>query len=1075
MDGGNAPAEASSELDDLVAERRKHLGNNLPQDGRWGIALSGGGVRSATFCYGLIAALATNKQFWRFDLMSTVSGGGYIGSMLGRLSQAGADAEALQKELAAGEESAMRKWLRANSRFLNPRGAGDLKSVVVTFLRNLLGIHLEIGMLGIILGCVLGAVNLLAWQGMDHYIATSTGAAHQQALAIWEVVSHLPTLWLGLVVPLLMAGYSVVIYWHRPEGMDDGVLTLAYSLASVLLLLGAIDWIAWHIANNPSVLSALGVGFVLLLPIFRLLMPLAQQAAPGSYIARIVNMSALVDFGGRIGLAALAVFWTAVVHALATSAVWEPLTGQVDFAAAWQRLALLAAMTMLWVLLTGRHLQFLNRSSLHDFYRSRLINTYLGACRDDIKLSEYEPHKHGGPVHLMNVCVNQTFQRKGMFNIDRQGEIMTVVGPKHYRVGLKEWQQLEKGSEHSVGTWMAISGAAVAPGLGSGSRPGYAAMLTSLGIRLGYWWDSGGPRPGLASGARLVPKYKYLLAELFGQLPGTEQAFQYLSDGGHCENTGVYPLLRERCKLIVLADCGADPQYRFDDLENLLRRARIDLDASIRFIRPDADLRQRGVGTLDDLASDKSNACIALAQIDYGARAGNEKGVLLLVKPALMRDLPEDVHNYARDNGSFPQQSTADQFFAEDQWESYFSLGRHIGHYLTAEMLEHAVRLVDSPPGAAEKPGAPVAIGKDGQAKPAAANGVQEKSEEGARRSPLRLAVRSAAGATVGLGALLTAVSGLTAAFDKATPDSATPGLDRALLRPLYAAHAELKSGGADDAERSAARLAAEVMYVWEAAKASHQEEELLGQSYASAIFLDAARHCKPLQEIYPVCHTLLTSDTECPRPLRNKTAVERRLGYWARFDPERRNSSDIPQSYCDLALRDDDAVDVADAKAKRGEELAPGAVPLPPSPARPSGALAARQPASVDAREKPVAAKPCQGAKVFIQIYGNEGRDKVRQLRGPWREAGASVLPIEDVVASAQRLARQPPSPVPEPTVIYHTEAMKACAMGLGALAQQSGWQVRQLPKGYTPTKDTIEVWLPPAAVKAGFIKTSI
>lgn len=1076
MDGGKAPGEVgnesvTSELDDLVAERREHLGKNVPQEGRWGIALSGGGVRSATFCYGLIAALAANKQFWRFDLMSTVSGGGYIGSMLGRLAQAGDDADALQNGLAAGEESKLRKWLRTHSRFLNPRGVGDLKSVVVTFLRNLLGIHLEIGMLGILLGCALGAVDLLAWQGMNDYIWASTGATQQKALAIWDVVSHVPTLWLALVIPLLMAGYSVLMYWHRAGNTDDSLLTLAYSLAIVLFLLGAIDWIAWRIANNPDVLGALGVGFVLLLPIFRVLMPLAQQAASGSYISRIVNMSTLVDYGGRIGLLALAIFWTAVVHVLATRQAWESSTGQVDFAAAWKWLAGLAAASMLWVLLTGRHLQFLNRSSLHDFYRTRLTNTYLRGCLDDVKLSDYEPHKHGGPVHLMNVCVNQTYQRKGLFNIDRQGELMTVVGPKHYRVGVEKWQELKEGTEHSVGTWMAISGAAVAPGQGSGSSPGYAAMLTSLGIRLGYWWDSGGPRPGLASGAGLVPKYKYLLAELFGQLPGTQQVFQYLSDGGHCENTGVFALLRERCKLIVLADCGADPGYRFDDLENLLRRARIDLDASIRFIRPDAELRQRGVGTLDDLVSDKSNACIALAQIDYGAQAKNEKGVLVLVKPALMRDLPEDVHNYARDNGSFPQQSTADQFFAEDQWESYFSLGRHIGNYLTGEMLDRVEHLADTLPTTAEVPATRVAIDKDGQPESKPKKDPQEEDEEDPGRSPVRLAVRRAAGATVGLGALLTAVSGVGMAFEKASPPGAAQGLDRALLKPMYTAHAELKSSATEDAGRSAAHLAAEVMYVWQALDEG-QQQELLKQPYAVSVIQDAALYCKPLQGIYPVCHTLLTSDTACPRPLRSKTPVERSLGYWARYDPAVRDPDQIPKSLCDQSSRPA-AAGAADSNAGASESTPGASAPSQPSALPSGGASKGRQPASVEAQAEPVSARPCEDAQIFIQIYGNEGREKVRQLRGPWRAVGASVQPIEDVNASAQRLARQPPSPVPEPTVIYHTEAMKACAMSLAGLVQQK-WLVRPLPNGFKPTKNTIEVWLPPATVKAGFEKPS-
>ena len=47
-----------------------------------GLAISGGGIRSATFALGVIQALAHLKFLRRFDYLSTVSGGGYIGSWL---------------------------------------------------------------------------------------------------------------------------------------------------------------------------------------------------------------------------------------------------------------------------------------------------------------------------------------------------------------------------------------------------------------------------------------------------------------------------------------------------------------------------------------------------------------------------------------------------------------------------------------------------------------------------------------------------------------------------------------------------------------------------------------------------------------------------------------------------------------------------------------------------------------------------------------------------------------------------------------------------------------------------------
>src|SRR5262245_39197384 len=67
-----------------VAEWRKaaadgrpahHVANTLS-----GLALSGGGIRSATFALGVTQAFAARGLMQRFDYLSTVSGGGYLGS-----------------------------------------------------------------------------------------------------------------------------------------------------------------------------------------------------------------------------------------------------------------------------------------------------------------------------------------------------------------------------------------------------------------------------------------------------------------------------------------------------------------------------------------------------------------------------------------------------------------------------------------------------------------------------------------------------------------------------------------------------------------------------------------------------------------------------------------------------------------------------------------------------------------------------------------------------------------------------------------------------------------------------------
>ncbi len=46
------------------------------------LCISGGGIRSATFALGAIQGLADHGLLGRFDYLSTVSGGGYIGAWL---------------------------------------------------------------------------------------------------------------------------------------------------------------------------------------------------------------------------------------------------------------------------------------------------------------------------------------------------------------------------------------------------------------------------------------------------------------------------------------------------------------------------------------------------------------------------------------------------------------------------------------------------------------------------------------------------------------------------------------------------------------------------------------------------------------------------------------------------------------------------------------------------------------------------------------------------------------------------------------------------------------------------------
>ncbi len=58
------------------------------------------------------------------------------------------------------------------------------------------------------------------------------------------------------------------------------------------------------------------------------------------------------------------------------------------------------------------------------------------------------------------------------------------------------------------------------------------------------------------------------------------------------------------------------------------------------------------------------------------------KGTLLYLKTTLTPKLSPDIYGYKSANETFPDQTTADQFFDEAQFEAYRELGYHLGWQL---------------------------------------------------------------------------------------------------------------------------------------------------------------------------------------------------------------------------------------------------------------------------------------------------------------------------------------------------------------------------------------------------------
>lgn len=134
------------------AARMSEMVQRLP-GGKWGaLCLSGGGIRSATFNLGVLQGLAKLGVLAEVDYLSTVSGGGYIGSWLSSWisREKGTPRERFERvvsvlgQQAAGtrsKEPYQIRFLRDYSNYLTPRVgmlSVDTWTILATYLRNLL-------------------------------------------------------------------------------------------------------------------------------------------------------------------------------------------------------------------------------------------------------------------------------------------------------------------------------------------------------------------------------------------------------------------------------------------------------------------------------------------------------------------------------------------------------------------------------------------------------------------------------------------------------------------------------------------------------------------------------------------------------------------------------------------------------------------------------------------------------------------------------------------------------------------------------------------------------------------------
>jgi len=352
----------------------------------------------------------------------------------------------------------------------------------------------------------------------------------------------------------------------------------------------------------------------------------------------------------------------------------------------------------------------INRFSIHSLYRNRLIRGYLGASNakrapnpftgfdeaDNTPMAKLWPRKANTdappdaswrPFHVVNIALNVVNSKRLAWQ-ERKAESFTVsplhCGTAANDLGYRPTCRYGDGDREGItlGTALAISGAAASPNMGYHSSPLVTLLLALFNVRLGWWLGNPGA-PGDDTYMRDGPRLAIapFLTEMFGQTTD-ERGFVYLSDGGHFENLGLYEMIRRRCRCIVVSDAGCDPDYDFTDLGNAVRKIAIDLGVYISF----SELRE-----IKRRAKDNSvikGAYYAIGEIDYktaperGANTKGQEGVkngyILYIKPSYHGNESAGIVSYAAANAAFPHEPTFELFYGESQFESYRTLGFEI-------------------------------------------------------------------------------------------------------------------------------------------------------------------------------------------------------------------------------------------------------------------------------------------------------------------------------------------------------------------------------------------------------------
>jgi hypothetical protein len=339
-----------------------------------------------------------------------------------------------------------------------------------------------------------------------------------------------------------------------------------------------------------------------------------------------------------------------------------------------------------------------NQYSLHGYYRDRLSSVFCvsrtprAAASTRVGHEDAEEHLTGtfseayqlasGPYILPEIVVCAAVATPPHAQPFGLGSASFRIGADHAGTDMAQFKTstLEQGrgtrrSHMTTASFMAISGAAVAPWMGRLTRPFLRSLMALLNIRLGVWLPAKEPNPNTTDTPRLIERLRrgwrepgafYVFREAFGWVSNRDK-FLYVSDGGHWDNLGLIELLRTGVSTAFCIDCtlgktdsGFSKSFAF-----AIQLARTELGLEIEL-----DEGDQKAGANDD-------SMVRELRGTYPGDAGRSTVQIVYVRPKITKSTPLDIVELK--DKEFPYHATQSLRYPHERFESYRRLGAQAG------------------------------------------------------------------------------------------------------------------------------------------------------------------------------------------------------------------------------------------------------------------------------------------------------------------------------------------------------------------------------------------------------------